>query len=154
AATALLVGLAASQASSSDRTTLHGSAPSWANSHNQAGNADPASSVGFRVYLGWKNGAEAAAKAVSDPHSSSYGHYLTPQQFRHDYAPSQAQVGSVQSWLRGQGFTIDYTPQNNHYVAAEGTASQVNSAFGTTLKLYNVRGKTLRSPNGDVSIPS
>ena len=60
AAAALIVGLAASQASSSDRSTLHGSAPPWANSHNQAGNADPASSVGFRVYLGWKDGAEAA----------------------------------------------------------------------------------------------
>jgi len=150
----LIVGLAASQASSSDRSTLHGSAPPWANSHNQAGNADPTSQVGFRVYLGWKDGAEAVAKAVSDPHSSSYRHYLTPQQFRHDYAPSQAQVGAVQSWLRGQGFTIDYTPQNNHYVAAEGTAAQVNAAFATTLKLYTVRGKTLRSPDADVSIPN
>ena len=154
AAAALIVGLAASQASSSDRSTLHGSAPSWANSHNQAGNADPAGPVGFRVYLGWKDGAEAAAKAVSDPHSSSYGHYLTPQQFRQSFAPSQAQVGAVQSWLRGQGFTIDYTPQNNHYVAAEGTVAQANAAFGTTLELYNVRGKTLRSPNADVSVPS
>ena len=154
AAAALLVGLAASQASSSDRSVLHGSAPSWANSHNQAGNADPAASVGFRVYLGWSNGAEAAARAVSDPQSSSYGHYLTPQQFRQRFAPSQAQVGAVQSWLRSQGFTIDYTPQNNHYVAAEGTVAQANTAFGTTLRLYKVRGKTLRSPDGDVSVPS
>jgi subtilase family serine protease len=154
AAAALLVGLAASQASSSDRSTLHGSAPSWANSHNQAGTADPAGPVGFRVYLGWKSGAEAAAKAVSDPHSRSYGHYLTPQQFRQSFAPSQAQVGAVQSWLRGQGFTIDYTPQNNHYVAAEGTVAQANAAFGTTLRLYNFRGKTLRSPDADVSIPN
>jgi subtilase family serine protease len=154
AAAALIVGLAASQASSSDRTTLHGSAPSWANSHNQAGTADPAGSVGFRVYLGWNAGAEAAAKAVSDPHSSSYGHYLTPQQFRQSFAPSQAQVGVVQNWLRSQGFTIDYTPQNNHYVAAEGTVAQANAAFGTTLKLYRVRGQTLRSPDADVSIPS
>jgi subtilase family serine protease len=155
AAAALIVGLAASQAvSSSGRSTLHGSAPSWANQHNEAGTADPASSVGFRVYLGWKDGAEATARAVSDPHSRSYGHYLTPQQFRQSYAPSQAQVGAVQSWLRSQGFTIDYTPQNNHYVAAEGTVAQANTAFGTTLRLYNVRGKKLRSPNGDVSIPS
>jgi subtilase family serine protease len=154
AAAALLVGLAASQASSSDRSVLRGSAPSWANSHNQAGNADLAASVGFRVYLGWNSGAEAAARAVSDPHSSSYGHYLTPQQFRQRFAPSQAQVGAVQTWLRSQGFTIDYTPQNNHYVAAEGTVAQANAAFGTTLRMYKVRGKTLRSPDGDVSIPS
>jgi subtilase family serine protease len=154
AAAGLIVGLAAGQAASSDRSTLHGSAPSWANSHNQAGNANPADPVGFRVYLGWKNGADAAAKAVTDPHSSSYGHYLTPQQFRQSFAPSQAQVGAVQSWLRGQGFTIDYTPQNNHYVAAEGTVAQANAAFGTTLRMYRVRGKTLRSPDADVSIPN
>ena len=154
AAAALVVGLAASQASSSDRSTLHGSAPSWANAHNQAGTADPAGPVGFRVYLGWKDGAEALAKAVSDPQSGSYGHYLTPQQFRQSFAPSQAQVGAVQSWLRDQGFTIDYTPQNNHYVAAEGTVAQANAAFETTLREYKVRGKTLRSPDGDVSVPS
>jgi subtilase family serine protease len=154
AAAALIVGLAASQASSSDRSTLHGSAPPWANSQNQAGNADPAGPVGFRVYLGWRDGAAAAAKAVSDPHSSSYGQYLTPAQFRQAFAPSQEQVGAVQSWLRSQGFTIDYTPANNHYVAAEGTVAQANAAFDTTLRLYHVRGKTLRSPDRDVSIPS
>jgi subtilase family serine protease len=154
AGAALIVGLAASQAASSDRTTLHGSAPAWANSRNLAGNADPAAAVGFRVYLGWKDGAEALARAVSDPHSNSYGQYLTAPQFRQRFAPSQAQVGAVQSWLRGQGFTIDYTPANNHYVAAEGTVAQANAAFGTTLRMYHVRGKTLRSPDGDVSVPS
>ncbi|HEY3051708.1 MAG TPA: S53 family peptidase [Gaiellaceae bacterium] len=154
AAAALIVGLAASQATSSDRTTIQGSAPSWANSRNLAGNADPTDPVGFRVYLGWKDGAEALARAVSDPHGSSYGEYLSPAQFRQRFAPSQAQVGAVQSWLRSQDFTIDYTPANNHYVAAEGTIAQANAAFGTTLRLYNVRGKTLRSPDADVSIPS
>ena len=73
-ALALVFGLAASQAASSARTTLRGSAPAWANSHNLAGNADPASAVGFRVYLGWKSGAESLARSVSDPHSASYGH--------------------------------------------------------------------------------
>ena len=153
AAAALIVGLAASQAVSSDRTTLLGSAPSWANSRNLAGNADPASPVGFRVYLGWKDGAEALARAVSDPRGSSYGQYLSPAQFRQRFAPSQAQVGAVQSWLRSQGFKIDYTPQNNHYVEAEGTVAQAQAAFGTPFALYKVAGATVRSPSGDVSIP-
>ena len=61
------------------RTTLHGSAPAWANSKNYAGAADPNAYVGFRVYLGWQNAgaAEALARAVSDPHSAQYGQYLT-----------------------------------------------------------------------------
>jgi subtilase family serine protease len=155
AAIAVLVfGVAAGQAASSDRAVLHGSAPAWANSHNVAGTADPASSVGFRVYLGWKNGAEAFARSVSDPRSASYGHYLSPAQFHQQFAPSQAQVGAVQSWLRQQGFTIDYTPANNHYVAAEGTVAQAQAAFGTTLRLYRTAGRTVRSPDSDVSVPS
>jgi subtilase family serine protease len=148
--------LTASQAASADRATLRGSAPTWAKSRNLAGTATASSAVGFRVYLGWRDaaGAAALARAVSDPRSSSYRHYVTPAQFRQTFAPSQAQVGAVQSWLRSQGLTIDYTPTNNHYVAAEGTVAQANAAFGTTLRLYRVRGKTLRAPDGDVSVPS
>src|SRR6266516_243629 len=91
-------------------TTLHGSAPAWANSKNYVGAADANAYIGFRVYLGWQNasGAEALARAVSDPHSTQYGQYLTPQQFRRQFAPSQPQVGAVQSWLKSQGFSVNY----------------------------------------------
>ncbi len=138
------------------RTTLPGSAPAWANKHDFGGAADPASSVGFRVYLGWTDPAAVSslAQAVSNPASASYRQYLTPQQFRHQFAPSQTQVAAVQSWLRGQGFTVGYTPQNNHYVSAEGTVAQATSAFGTSFGMYDVEGLTLRSPSSDVSIPS
>jgi subtilase family serine protease len=79
------------------KSVLPGSAPGWAKKSNLVGAADPNGAVGFRVYLGWTNpsGVEALAKAVSDPRSSSYGKYLTPQQFRQQFAPSQAQVGAV-----------------------------------------------------------
>ena len=60
----------------------------------------------------------------------------------------------VQSWLRNQGFSVEYTPANNHYVSAEGTVAQVAAAFGTSVGLYNVQGLTLRSPSSDVNIPS
>jgi hypothetical protein len=98
----------AKNAIASDRTILPGSIPSWANAKNNVGPADPSSIIGFRVYLGWNNpsAVQALAEAVSDPHSSSYGHYLTPDQFRQQFAPSQAQVGAVQSWLRSQGFIM------------------------------------------------
>jgi subtilase family serine protease len=118
------------------------------------GSPSPDSPVGFRLYLGWHGNVEALARAVSDPTSAQYGKFLSPAQFRKQFAPSQAEVGAVQSWLRAQGFTIDYTPANNHYVAAEGTAAQVEAAFATHLGLYNVSGKTVRSPKSDVSVPS
>ena len=127
---AMLPG-AAMAASSSPRTTLHGSAPAWANSNNFAGAADPNGAVGFRVYLGWKNvgAAEALARAVSDPNSPSYRQYVSAAQFRQKFAPSQSDVKAVQSWLKSQGFSIVYTPTNNHYVSAEGTVAQAQTAF-------------------------
>ena len=136
--------------------TLHGSRPGWAKQGNLVGAADPAGRVGFRVYLGWNDeaGAAALAKAVSDPSSSSYGQYLTPTEFRKRFAPTQAQVGAVQSWLRSQSFKVDYTPANNHYVAAEGTVAQAEAAFGTQFGMYSVRGQTVRSPSADIAIPN
>jgi subtilase family serine protease len=82
-----------------------------------------------------------------------YGKYLTPVQFRKQFAPSQGKVGAVQSWLRSQGFDVLYTPLNNHYVAAEGTVAQAEAAFSVRFGMYKVNGKAVRSPSSDVTIP-
>ena len=147
-----IVALAAPAA----RSTLKGSKPSWANSANYVGAANSNAQLGFRVYLGWNNAsaAESLARAVSDPRSTSYRHYLTPAQFRQQFAPTANQVAQVQNWLTSQGFTLVYTPQNNHYVSAKGTLAQAQAAFGVNFGMYNANGATLRSPSADVSIPS
>ena len=145
-------------AAPSARSTLKGSKPSWANPGNKVGAANASDKLGFRVYLGWNNpsGAEALARAVSDPKSKSYRHYLTPDQFRNQFAPTANQVAQVQSWLTSQGFTLVYTPKNNHYVSAQGSVGQAQAAFGVSFGMYKVKalGFSLRSPSADVSIPS
>lgn len=135
---------------------LSGQVPAWANSADYVGDANASDPIGFRVYLEWANASalESLATAVSDPASSSYRHYLTPQQFRQQFAPSQSSISAVKSWLTGQGFSIVYTPMNNHYVAAEGTVAQVAATFGTSIGYYNYSGLTLRSPSSDLSVPS
>jgi subtilase family serine protease len=147
-----IVALAAPAA----RSTLKGSKPSWATPKNYASAANASNQLGFRVYLGWNNasGAEALARAVSDPNSKSYRHYLTPAQFRQQFAPTATQVAQVQNWLTSQGFSLVYTPANNHYVSAQGTVAQAQAAFGVSFGMYNVSGMTLRSPSADVSIPT
>ena len=83
-----LVGSAIpAMAAPSGRATLTGNVPPWAKSANFKAAANPSDSIGFRVYLGWSNpsAVESLAKAVSDPRSASYGHYLTPQQVKGAY---------------------------------------------------------------------
>lgn len=138
------------------RATLPGSVPSWATPATFKSAAPPTSPVNFRVYLGWRDSgqAEALARAVSDPTSSSYRHYLTPAQFRQRFSPTQADVAAVRTWLSAQGFVIDYTPVNNLYIAAEGTVAQAEEAFGTQLNLYTHDGQTLRAPARALTVPT
>src|SRR6266446_6432071 len=152
----LLAVFSLSAGAAPGRATLPGSVPSWSNSKNYVAPADASQSIGFRVYLGWKDPAAvlSLAQAVSDPRSTSNRHYLTPAQFRQQFAPSQADVNSVESWLRSEGFTVVYIPQNNHYVSAEGTVAQASTAFGVDFANYAVQGLTVRSPTAELSVPS
>jgi hypothetical protein len=92
ALTVTLGGFALSARAASGRTTLHGSAPTWANSKTYVNAANPTDNIGFRVYLGWNNesAVQALAQAVSDPHSSSYGQYCS----RSAVLPGHAEAGS------------------------------------------------------------
>jgi subtilase family serine protease len=160
-AASLALGLAAavgvSAAAHADTArALGGSVPSWATAATRQGAAPGTDRVGFRVYLGWRDSDALTrlSSAVSTPGSASYRQFLTPQQFRARFAPSQADLAAVQKWLRDSGFTVDYTPQNGHYVAAEGTVAQAQAAFGTAIGLYRKDGLVLHSPERPLSIPA
>ena len=118
------------------------------------GAAAGSQNVGFRVYLGWRADPAAVDRAVSTPGTPQYGQYLSAQQFRDQFAPSAKDVAAVQQWLRNQGFRVDYTPANNLYVAAEGTVSQAEAAFGVALDEYNVAGTALRAPSTELTVPA
>lgn len=138
------------------RTTLAGSRPAWATGSARQAATPGTDVVHARVYLPWRDaaGLDATSKAVSTPGDPAYGHYLTPAQFRQRFAPSQADVTAVQQWLRRAGFSVVHTPDNNQYVAVEGTAAQTEAAFGTKLAEYRTDGLVLRAPESPVSVPA
>ncbi|MEY9953368.1 protease pro-enzyme activation domain-containing protein [Leifsonia sp. EB34] len=153
----LFAAVAASPAvAAPGRSALPGSQPAWANAKALRSAAPATDTVDLRVYLPWQNQAQAAATAlaVSTPGSASYRQYLTPQQFRKQFAPAQSSVVAVQQFLRNAGFSIVDTPSNNRYVSAEGTVAQAQSAFGVTLGEYDAYGTTLRAPESAVTIPA
>ena len=153
AAVAAVVAAGAT-AAPNPRATLVGSTPPWATASNFKDATPTTDNIGFRVYLGWRGNAAGTAAAVSTPGNAGYRHYLSPQQFRQQFAPSQSDVNTVKNWLTSQGFTVDYTPTNNLYVEAEGTVAQAAAAFGVTFNEYTVDGLSLRAPATDVSVPS
>jgi subtilase family serine protease len=155
---ALVLGsfLAGGTAYASSGVAVSGTKPSWATSANLVRHADPNQTIGFRLYLGWRNAdtAQTLAGAVSDPRSASYRQFLSPAEFRQRFAPTGSDVAAVQQWLRTSGLKVDYVPANNHFIAAEGTVGQLEAAFGTSLNLYNVDGTQLRAPASNLNVPA
>ncbi|WP_043666624.1 S53 family peptidase [Streptomyces xylophagus] len=73
---------------------------------------------------------------VSNPRSSSYGHYLTKAQFAARFGRTDAEVKQVKEFLRAQGLTVGKVHSGNLLVDASGTAAQLEKAFGTKLSTW------------------
>lgn len=154
AATLVAAGVPA-QAATPDRARVANAQPSLAGARS-SGAVQPGERLQVTLYLRGRDAAQLAqqVRAVSDPTSSSYGHYLTPEQFRERYAPTSASVAAVSGFLTRYGLSVTAVPDNHNYVTATGTAAQVAAAFGTTLGRYSVDGRTIRAASSAVSVPS
>ncbi len=98
--------------------------------------------------------AEKAALEVSDPSSSRYRHYYTAKAWRAAFAPSDAAVSAVTTWLSDNGFTLDAVPANHRFVSFRGTAEQVERAFQTQLATLVHDGRTAVAPVTSYSVPA
>jgi subtilase family serine protease len=149
-------GMPASAATSSGRATLSGSLTAASERSKPLGHVASGSVVQFDVALSVRDAAAAKAlvTAVSTPGSAQYRHFLTQAQWIARFAPTQAAVASAESWLRSQGFKVGAVAANHMFVPAEGSATQVERAFGTTLSNYKVNGHTLRLADGALSVPA
>jgi subtilase family serine protease len=139
------------------RVTLRGSQPGYASRSRAVGAVPSSSLVSVRVYLVPRGGRAALAKfamAVSTPGNALYRHFLTPAQYRARFAPLKSSVASASAWLRSSGMRVTGVEASRRYVSATGTAAAARRAFGTTVSLYRVKGKVLRAPSSDISIPA
>lgn len=143
-------------ASPDGRASIPYSHPAWATTHTKVANTDPQSQLSFRVYLKMRDqaGAEALARAVSDPNSPSFRKFLSTGQVRDRFAPTQQTVGSVRQWLSDSGFSVGEIPANSAYITATGSTDQVQRAFGVQLGQYKVDGETRRAEDRDLSMPA
>ncbi|MGH3744832.1 MAG: S53 family peptidase, partial [Mycobacteriales bacterium] len=138
---------------------LPNSTPRWM-SHGQATTSatpDAASRQSVTVYLAPKGGLdalEAAVTAMSTPGSSSYRHFLTPDQYYAAYSPTAASVSSVTSWLANAGLSVTGADEHNDFVTATGTRAALQQAFGVSLRGYRHDGQSVVAPSGPTYVPS
>ncbi|MFF3915965.1 protease pro-enzyme activation domain-containing protein [Streptomyces sp. NPDC001852] len=90
---------------------------------------------------------------VSNPRSGSYGHYLTKHQFAARFGRTDAEIKQLRDYLRAQGLTVGKVHSGNLLVDADGTAAQLEKAFGTKLSTWQ-DAKTGRSFYANDSAPT
>ncbi|WP_309097720.1 S53 family peptidase [Streptomyces sp.] len=135
------------------RAPLAGSRPAWATARADRGAAPDAAGVSARVYLRGKDaaGLAAYARAVSDPHSPSYGAYLTAKQAQARFGATKAQVAAVKAWLAGAGLRV--TGATRHSLSVTGDVAAAERAFGTQLHDFAKGDRTYRAPVSTASVP-
>jgi subtilase family serine protease len=89
----------------------------------------------------------------SDPSSSNFHHWLTPQQFGQMYGPADADIAKITNWLQSQGFTVENVANGRGTIEFSGTAGQVTSAFHTEIHNYVVEGVQHYANVSDPQIP-
>ena len=101
----------------------------------------PASRVNVSVLVGRNQaGLAAAARAISDPASPRYQHYLSTAQVAAEFGATSAQQAAVSGWLSKSGLTV--THRDGFAVDASGTVAQAQSALHARLGLYRPSGGT------------
>jgi subtilase family serine protease len=122
--------------------------PAWATTDRYVSDAASTETVSLQVHLKMRNEDQARAQllAIDDPDSATFGQYMSEDDFVAQYAPTESDVAAVRAHLEKHGLTIGEIPSNRMYVAAQGTASQVQAAFATRLGHYQVGGQLRRAP--------
>ncbi|MGH7931905.1 MAG: protease pro-enzyme activation domain-containing protein [Candidatus Binataceae bacterium] len=74
-------------------------------------------------------------RAIQDPKSPEYHHWLTPQEIHARFGETQSQFDAVEQWLVSQGFTIISKGYgtNSDYIAFKGTIKQAENAFNVEI---------------------
>jgi len=124
-----------------DDVSLTGNTPSVIYRARYVSHADPLRSV--RVVVGLKQRNQEALtqllKAQQDPSSPEFRHYLTADEFRQRFGPTQADVDTTKNYFAGRGLKVVEVASNNGLVVLEGTASQFEATFKVRLNTYEVQ---------------
>ncbi|MDE2082550.1 MAG: S8/S53 family peptidase [Burkholderiales bacterium] len=100
---------------------------------------------------------EALDEFIADtvnPDSGRYHRFLSVQQFRQRFAPSEGQIRRVTQYLQGLGIHVDEIYPSGLIIKATGTAAQFSQAFSTGLRDYDdEQGRRFHRPDSEPRTP-
>ena len=89
-----------------------------------------------------------------NPRSSMYHHFLTPQAFNDEFAPTHDQQQQVANYLHSQGLTVNSISPNGLLIDASATVSQAEAAFRVAINNYQLGANTFYANTTAPTIPA
>lgn len=108
----------------------------------------------FKMTAAQQADLQGLLAAQQNPSSSQYHHWLTPAQYAARFGVSDADIRTISAWLQQQGFVVQGPNISHTQLSFSGTVAQVEQAFSTQLKTYNVAGQSFFAPAQDLSLPT
>jgi len=88
------------------------------------------------------------------PGSPNYHHWLTPEEYGQRFGVSDTDITKITQWLQSQGLNLLSVARGRNWIAASGTAAQVEAAFQTEIHSYLVDGETHFANASAPSVPA
>jgi Pro-kumamolisin, activation domain/Bacterial Ig-like domain (group 3) len=144
---------------SSVRFTIPHTAPPLASTASDVGPLDPNQPMQrLMLILGPGPDQEHLLRTFLDSQqtkgSPAYHQWLTPEEFGAEFGPAPEDLQQVRTWLEQEGFSIDSVARSGRWIEFSGTAQQVESAFQTQMRHYQLAGEIHVSNASDISVPA
>ena len=97
---------------------------------------------------------EKFLRELQDPKSPNFQKYLTPEQWNARFSPTAESEQAVLSWAQSNGLTVTRRFPNRLIIDVDGTAENVERAFGVTMNSYELAGRSEFSNDREPVIPS
>jgi pseudomonalisin len=141
-----------------DRVTRHGNVHPMARAEFDRGSADLTLPMENMILL---LSPRASAKAELDtlladlqnPKSPNFHHFLTPQEFGLRFGPTDQDIADAANWLKSHGFRIEEIGNGKLWINFSGNVEQVERAFQTNIRQYEVHGEIHYANATNPSIP-
>jgi kumamolisin len=91
---------------------------------------------------------------INDPASPLYHQFLTPAEFRADYAPTSQAVQEVSDYLTQSGLKVTSTSASNQFIDVSSSVANIESAFHVQLHKYTYQGQSYYGPVADPGVSS
>lgn len=138
-------------------TPLTGAAPLAAGHGKKIGHTDRNKKVSVTIALQLRNSnqLDSFIASLHDPSSPNYKHFLTPDEFKTQYGPTDSTVNTVKNYLTSKGLTIKGVSSSNEFITANATTGQLEDLFGVTINNYqNPQGQIYYANEQVPTIPA